>query len=158
MRYFRTMETVQIRDAIPADLKILLQFEQEIIKAERPYDPTLAPDPINYYDIGAYIVDDGVKVLVAEVEGHIVASGYALKKKALHYLDHEWYGYLGFMYTLPEYRGRGINQQITQKLVAWCRKNGLTEIRLTVYEENQSAVKAYEKSGFTKHLTEMRFG
>ncbi len=156
MRYFRPMENVHIRDAIAADLKVLLRFEQELIKAERPFDSTIAKDPVSYYDIGAYIEDTTVKVLVAEADGQIVASGYALKKRARHYLNHEWYGYLGFMYTLPEYRGKGINQQITNNLIAWCRQNGLQEIRLTVYEDNQSALRAYEKSGFTKHIAEMR--
>ncbi|MEL6484971.1 MAG: GNAT family N-acetyltransferase, partial [Bacteroidota bacterium] len=134
----------------------LLSFEQALIKAERPFDPTIAKDPVSYYDIASYVSDANVKVLVAEVDGQIVASGYALRKEARHYLDHKWYGYLGFMYTKREYRGKGINQKVTQGLVAWCKEMGLNEVRLTVYDENQSAVNAYLKSGFEKHIMEMR--
>jgi len=150
------MENVLIRDAKGTDVAVLLHFEQELIKAERPFDPTIANDPVSYYDIASYIEDDTVKVVVAEVDEKVVASGYALKKKARHYLDHDWYGYLGFMYTKPKYRGLGINKKIVQALIVWCRKNGLEEIRLTVYHDNQAAIKAYEKSGFVEHITEMR--
>ncbi len=150
------MENVHIRDAKSTDVPTLLSFEQALIKAERPFDPTIANDPVSYYDIASYVANPEVKVLVAEVDEKVVASGYALKKEARHYLDHKWYGYLGFMYTDTNYRGLGINQKITQGLIAWCRKNGLHEIRLTVYDENESAVNAYLKSGFEKHITEMR--
>ncbi|MGB5500466.1 MAG: GNAT family N-acetyltransferase, partial [Maribacter sp.] len=30
------------------------------------------------------------------------------------------------------------------------------EIRLTVYDENHAAIRAYEKVGFKKHIIEMR--
>ena len=150
------MENVQVRDAKSTDVPTLLSFEQALIRAERPFDPTIANDPVSYYDIASYVTDPEVKVLVAEIDKKLVASGYALKKEARHYLDHKWYGYLGFMYTDHNYRGRGINQKITQGLIAWCRKNGLHEIRLTVYDENESAVNAYLKSGFEKHIIEMR--
>ncbi|NQZ44027.1 MAG: GNAT family N-acetyltransferase [Flavobacteriaceae bacterium] len=150
------MQTVRIRDAEPGDLPTLLIFEQALIEAERPFDPTIADDAISYYDLGAYIARDDVKVMVAEIEGQVVSSGYALAKTARHYLDHEQYGYLGFMYTLPEFRGRGINQQIVEALKHWCLACGLHEIRLTVYEDNLPAIRAYEKAGFKKHLVEMR--
>jgi hypothetical protein len=35
------MSTINIREAKLEDLNILLEFEQGIITAERPYDPTL---------------------------------------------------------------------------------------------------------------------
>ena len=45
------MSTIQFRVANLTDLPILLQFEQGIITAERPFDPTLKPDPISYYNL-----------------------------------------------------------------------------------------------------------
>jgi ribosomal protein S18 acetylase RimI-like enzyme len=145
-----------IRDATLLDLPVLLGFEQKLIEAERPFDITIKRTPISYYDIEAYIKNDEVKVVVAEEAGKIVSSGYALKKEARHYLNHKFYGYLGFMYTDKEYRGKGINRKITEVLKEWCKANGLHEIRLTVYDENISAIKAYEKAGFKAHIVEMR--
>lgn len=156
MAYFRRMENVLIRDAILEDLPTLLAFEQDLIKAERPFDPTIANDPVSYYDIEAYIKNDQIKVVVAQIDGVIVSSGYALKKEAMAYLDHTFYGYLGFMYTVPEHRGKSINKLIVEELVHWCNEQGLSEIRLTVYDENSPALRAYEKVGFKKHICEMR--
>ncbi|MDT0608605.1 GNAT family N-acetyltransferase [Croceitalea rosinachiae] len=150
------MENVLIRDAVFNDLPILLRFEQELIKAERPFDPTIADDPISYYSVEDYISNDKVKLVVAEAGGRVVSSGYALQKQARTYLDHKYYGYLGFMYTMTDFRGKGINKKIVDELVKWCQNLGLKEVRLTVYDENLPAIKAYEKAGFKKHLCEMR--
>ena len=40
------------RSATLDDLPALKECEQGIIAAERPYDHTLKPDPISYYDLG----------------------------------------------------------------------------------------------------------
>ena len=145
-----------IRNATLEDLPVLLEFEQGIILAERPFDPTLDKDPISYYDLKAMVLDENTCVIVAEADGMLVGSGYAISKKARHYLDHENYAYLGFMFTHPEYRGMGVNALIVDELVRWSKEQGFIEIRLTVYEDNVPAIKAYEKVGFKKHLVEMR--
>jgi GNAT superfamily N-acetyltransferase len=145
-----------VRTATLGDLSVLLEFEQGIIKAERPMDPTLADDPITYYDISEMIVSENSEVVVVEYNSKVIASGYAKIKKARNYLDHEFYSYLGFMFTAPDFRGKGVNKLIVDKLHSWSISKGLKEIRLTVYDENPAAIKAYEKVGFKKHLIEMR--
>lgn len=147
---------IHIREATASDLPVLLEFEQAIIKAERPFDPTLADNPISYYDLGKMIQDPDIGVIVAETNNKIISSGYAVIKPARHYLDHTQYAYLGFMYTIPEFRGRGVNGKIVEVLKEWAVVRGLKEIRLTVYDDNDPAIKAYEKVGFKKHLIEMR--
>lgn len=151
-----SMKNIQIRNAHLEDLPVLLGFEQEIIKAERPFDVTLKEDPISYYDLKAMILDQEASVVVAEVDGKVVASGYAIPKRARHYLDHEYYAYLGFMYTDGQYRGMGINAKIVEALKSWSLERKFKEIRLTVYNDNLPAIKAYEKVGFKKHIIEMR--
>ncbi|HEY6899204.1 MAG TPA: GNAT family N-acetyltransferase, partial [Puia sp.] len=59
---------ISIRPATNADLDTLLRFEQGVISAERPFDPTLKPDPINYYDISYMISAPEVELLIAESE------------------------------------------------------------------------------------------
>ena len=145
-----------VREADLKDLPILLDFEQEIIKVERPFDPTIREGHVNYYDLKEYIEADYASVCVVEHQQKIVSSGYALRKEARSYLDHQSYAHLGFMYTVPEYRGLGINRLIIQALQDWARANDLTEIRLTVYDENEGAIKAYEKVGMEKHIIQMR--
>ncbi|MGC1516601.1 MAG: GNAT family N-acetyltransferase [Maribacter sp.] len=149
-------ENIQIREATTDDLPQLLRFEQEVILAERPFDPTIKNEEVYYYDLKGLMKNPRALVLVACDATRIIASGYALEKPARHYLDHEHYAYLGFMYTDASYRGRGINGRIIGSLQQWAVEQGLSEIRLTVYDENESAIRAYEKVGFKKHIVEMR--
>ncbi|MDC6384348.1 MULTISPECIES: GNAT family N-acetyltransferase [Flavobacteriaceae] len=149
-------KTIHIRRGTLEDLPTLLQFEQEIIRAERPFDVTIKEGHVSYYDLAQMVQDTEAHVVVAEADGKLVASGYAIPKKARHYLDHDWYAYLGFMYTDPEYRGLGINAKIVDELKQWSVQKGFKEIRLTVYSDNLPAIKAYEKVGFKKHIIEMR--
>ena len=150
------MTDIIIRPATQNDLATLLEFEQGIIKAERPFDPTLKEDPISYYDLEAMIGSNEAAVLVAIRHDEIVGSGYALVKEAKNYVDHERYAYLGFMFVPEQYRGQGINKKIIEAFKEWAVGMGLREIRLEVYAENTNAIKAYEKTGFTAHMLEMR--
>ena len=152
------MNSTHIRKAQLSDLAILLEFEQGIITAERPYDPTLKEGKIHYYDIEKMILSSHVEVLVATIDDTIVGSGYARIETAKPYLTHHNYAYLGFMYTHIDYRGKGINAKIIESLKDWCRSQDITELRLDVYNDNPSAIKAYEKAGFEKHLINMRIG
>lgn len=150
------MQNLTIRLATLKDLDVLLAFEQELIISERPFDETIKPAPVSYYDLKEYVQREDVAVVVAESEGRVISSGYALAKRAREYLDHDEYAYLGFMYTVPEYRGKGVNAEIVAYLKNWARDRGLREIRLTVYSDNLPAIRAYEKAGFKSHLVEMR--
>jgi len=150
------MEQIITRPATLADLDTLLAFEQGIITAERPFDPTLREGEIHYYDLSAYIASPDVEVTVAELNGEIIGSGYARLETAKDYYKHERYAYLGFMYVKPEFRGRGVNSTVLEALKTWVRSRGISEIRLEVYHNNYPAVKAYEKAGFSKNLVLMR--
>ncbi|MCM4169632.1 Acetyltransferase YpeA [Arenibacter antarcticus] len=145
-----------VRTATLADLRILKNFEQEIIGAERPFDETLERDPISYYDLQELILADTALVLLAEFNSRVVGSGYGLIRDAKPYLDHKKFTYLGFMYTDAEYRGKGVNKAIVEALLEWSKSKGITEVRLTVYNDNAPAIRAYQKVGFKKHIVEMR--
>jgi GNAT superfamily N-acetyltransferase len=152
------MKDIIIRQATINDYDSLLQFEQGVISAERPFDPTLKQDPVRYYDIGQMIAAEDVHLLVAVHEGQLIGCGYARLEVSKGYLRHARHAYLGFMYTHPEYRGRGVNQSIIDALKAWSTSKGVFEMRLDVYEGNTSARRAYEKAGFSGHMLQMRMG
>lgn len=147
---------VIVREAEAADLDRLLDFEQGVIEAERPFDPTLKREPICYYDMAAMLAASHIRVVVAEVEGQLVASGYARIEDSKPYLTHDKHSYMGFMFTAPEYRGKGVNQKIVEALEKWSLQQGVTEMRLEVYIENASAIRAYEKIGFSGCILKMR--
>ncbi|MGE8433891.1 GNAT family N-acetyltransferase [Chryseobacterium joostei] len=145
------------REATKEDLKILLEFEQGIVSAERPFNSTLIDGEIHYYDLNEFIQSPDATLIVVEDNNEIVASGYALIKKSdKDYNNFKSYAYLGFMYVKPEYRGKGINKLITDELVNWAKSRNISEVRLDVYAQNDSAIKAYEKAGFEPLLLTMR--
>lgn len=150
------MDNIKIRKATENDLPVLQEFEQEIIKYERVFDNCLKEEEIHYYNFRDLITSLKATVLVAEVDNAIVGSGYAEIKKADTYLKHNEYGYIGLMYVRTQLRGKGINQQILQRLKEWLAQKQIKEIRLVVYDENVLAKNAYLKSGFKGHVLEMR--
>lgn len=150
------MKDIIIRKATFDDKNALLVFEQGVIHAERPFNPTLKESDINYYDIDQMISSEDIELLVAESGGELIGSGYVRIENAKPYLKYTQYAYLGFMYVDPKYRGLGVNQKIIEELKAWAASRGLTEFRLDVYQANEPAIRAYEKAGFTGILVQMR--
>ncbi len=147
---------IKIRKAIVADLPTLLDFEQQLITVERPMDISLEKEKkIHYYDIGAFIKSEKAEVFVAVAETEIIGSGYGLIKNNDSKFKHPIYGYVGFMFVIEKYRGKGISTLILNQIFNWFKTKNITETRLKVYEENPSAIKAYEKIGFEKNLIEM---
>ena len=145
-----------IRIATLKDLTVLLRFEQGVIEAERPFDPTIKECEITYYDISELITSPNSEVFVAEIENEIVASGYVKIKSDRHYLKHEKQGYLGFMYVSEKHRGKQLNKHIIDALLQWCKLRNIFEVRLDVYDDNIPAINAYQKVGFKKHMINMR--
>jgi ribosomal protein S18 acetylase RimI-like enzyme len=148
--------TIKIRKATKADLPKLLEFEQGVIASERPYDKQLKDDPISYYDLEKLIESDNSEVLVAELNGHLIASGYALIRDSKPCLKSPKQTYLGFMFVEPNYRGQAVNQLIVDGLIEWSRSQNIYEIILDVYADNLAAIRAYHKAGFEKNLVQMR--
>lgn len=138
------------------DVETLLNFEQELIAAERPFDSTLKTSQAHYYDIEKMITASHIELLVAELDNELAGCGYARIEDAKPYLQHKQHAYLGFMYVKPQHRGKGINKMIMDALAAWAASENITELRLDVYYENVSAIKAYDKAGFKKHMLNMR--
>jgi ribosomal protein S18 acetylase RimI-like enzyme len=149
-------KNITIRPAVNTDLPKLAEFLQTLVDAERPFDPTLKEGEIFYYDIQELISDKATEILVVESNNEIIGSGYAQIRSAKPYEKHEVFGYLGFMFVNPEFRGQGISGLLLTALKKWILSQGITEVRLQVYDENESAVKAYEKAGFKKIVTTMR--
>jgi RimJ/RimL family protein N-acetyltransferase len=151
-----TSAETSFRTATVQDIDALRQFEQGIVSAERPFDPTLKAGPIQYYDIERMLLSDTVRFVVAERGNSLVGCGFARIDSAKTYLRHSQQAYLGMMYVDPKYRGQSIIGGIVERLKTWCCSKGVMELRLEVYSDNLAAVGAYEKAGFSKHMIEMR--
>ncbi|MDD7915429.1 GNAT family N-acetyltransferase [Polaribacter ponticola] len=149
-------ESILIRKANLDDIKTLLDFEQGVIIAEKPLDPFLSKDKIFYYNIPELIVSENANLLVAVSNNELVASGYLRIENSKQYHKNPQHGYIGFMFVKPSFRGKRISTLILNSLKDWAKEKNLKELRLDVYSNNDGAVKAYERFGFTKSLVNMR--
>jgi RimJ/RimL family protein N-acetyltransferase len=145
-----------IRKATKKDLPILMEFMNGLVEAERPMDPTIKDGHVVYYDLSEIMANEESDLFVVELNNELVASGYAKIKDDRPYLKHKKQGYLGFMFVPEKHRGNGYNKLIMDALLKWCKDRNISEIRLDVYEDNPSAIRAYEKAGLKKYLITMR--
>jgi GNAT superfamily N-acetyltransferase len=152
------MNEIVIRPASLSDRETLLRFEQGVITAERPFDSTLKPGQISYYDLEELITAAHSELLLAELDSRPIGCGYARIETAKPYLNHERYSYVGFIYVEPDHRGKGVSAKIIEALKRWSLAQNVNEMRLEVYHDNVAAIRAYEKVGFSKHMLEMRIG
>jgi len=145
-----------IREANSEDMSALLELEQRVIEAERPFNSSIKTGKTHYYDLENLISSQDSCLIVVEVSGDIVATGYAKIQESKIAFNHDKHAYLGFMIVSPEHRGQGINQTVMNHLIEWSKGRGITDLYLDVYSENESAIKAYRKAGFEPCLMEMK--
>tara|TARA_R110002073_G_scaffold153052_2_gene308008 strand:+ start:404 stop:868 length:465 start_codon:yes stop_codon:yes gene_type:complete len=145
-----------VRKATEKDLPVLMEFMKGLVEAERPMDPTIKDGQVVYYDLSKIMQKKDSDLFVVELNNELVASGYAKIKEDRPYLKHDKQGYLGFMFVPEKHRGNGYNKLIMDVLLKWCKDRNIFEIRLDVYQDNPSAIRAYEKAGMKKHLIMMR--
>lgn len=55
------------------------------------------------------------------------------------------YGYVTNVYTLPEYRGKGIGSMIMDEVNKWSKDNGLTFLMVW---PSETSIEFYERNGF----------
>jgi len=147
---------LNFREAKTSDIPKLLELEQCVVEAERPFNASIKSEGAFYYDLEQLIACDNALLLVIEIGNEIAATGYAQIRNSKPSLAHEQHSYLGFMYVSPQFRGQGINSILIEKLIEWSKLKGVNTLYLDVYSENQSAIKAYEKVGFKSSLVEMK--
>jgi ribosomal protein S18 acetylase RimI-like enzyme len=149
------MNEPTLRQATTADHSPLLALEQALIEAERPFDSTLKPGAVCYYDIMHFIEDPNTFLVVADVQGRVVGAGYVQLRSSNDYYSHDQHGYLGFIFVDAEYRGMGLANRIIDRLKAWANERGVTYFTLDVYADNQAALAAYERAGFKRVAVKM---
>lgn len=150
------MTNLVIREARLADMPTLLKYEQGVIDYERTLNADIRKEDVKYYNLKSLITGRNSVVFVGEIDGKIVATGYALIKEGLAQFTYNKYTYLGFMYVVPEYRGKGINAKIIDATMDWSKTREVDLLRLEVYSQNESAIKAYKKLGFETQMQEMK--
>jgi GNAT superfamily N-acetyltransferase len=150
------MSGVKVRRATASDIPVLRQFEQGIVAAERPFDPTIRKGDVHYYDIGALVASGDAFVAIAEIDGAPAGCGFARKAASRAFAEPPFHAYIGLMYVAPDYRRQGVSSLVMARLKAWAKEVGLVALHLEVYPDNAAAVQSYAKSGFAPYMLEMR--
>ncbi len=150
------MNNLVIRPATLEDFDIIDQFQVGLIEFERKFDPSIAPEKeTRYYPRGEI---EGLirakSLLVAEIDGKLVGCGFG-KVEKVDWAEPRESGYIGFIYVLPEHRGKGVATAIISKLVEYFKAKGISLFRIKSYSDNERAINAYKKLGFVPYLTEL---
>ena len=145
-----------IRPATASEIPVLRALEQNVVEAERPFNDAIRQDGAIYYDIEDLISSDASCLLVADVDGEIIGTGYVQIRGSKPCFSHDQHAYLGFMFVSPEHRGKRVNATIVEHLINWSSERGVKDCYLHVYADNAPAIRAYEKAGFDSLMVEMK--
>jgi GNAT superfamily N-acetyltransferase len=149
--------TLNFREANVNDLSELLEIEQCLIDFERPFNAVIKSKNTIYCDFPHLISDDDSYLLVVELSGEIIGTGYAQIRDSREELIHRKHSYIGFIFVSLEHRGKALSQKIIERLIEWSKSKRVNDFYLNVYSQNKTAIKAYEKAGFKPGLVEMRY-
>lgn len=59
---------------------------------------------------------------------------------------------LEVIYIKPEFRGRGIANELIQSCLAWVKANQIQKIKTEIFAKNEVSRKAFEKNGFEPYV------
>jgi RimJ/RimL family protein N-acetyltransferase len=65
--------------------------------------------------------------------------------------------YLGGFAIHPDYAGMGEGTRMMEEIIDYCRKKNFLRVELSVAEENEKAIRLYERSGFVKEGVMKKF-
>ncbi len=84
---------------------------------------------------------------IKEMDGNIVACAGAFIKSDIPYcfFSNPFYGFIGDVYTLPEYRGNGYATELTADAISWLKAKGVQRISLLASEQARGI---YKRMGF----------
>lgn len=100
------------------------------------------------------IGSDNAFAIVA-VDGNKVVGLLIANKKNAPYLENPIICNIGTLGVVQEYRKQGIGKMLMDEFLAFCKKNGIQEVKLGVFNDNKIAYKFYEDYGFKPQEQEM---
>lgn len=109
--------------------------------------------PTKYWEDTLAMDDNESAIFFAEHDGHLIGmTGIARGRfpKTRHGAD------IWGVYVTSSWRGLRIAEELIRSCVDWAKKRGIFILRLAVVATNTSAIRCYERCGFTTYGTEPR--
>lgn len=150
---------MKIRKATEKDLESLNELQIALAKYETKFcdilkDPeTVGEQYFKHYE--EKIKREDCAFFVAEENTRII--GYILGETDTpeHHYIYEKRGYLADIFVLEKYRGRGIGEELTKRLLEWFKARGMRWIIVGAYTDNVPAIKFWKKMGFKDYVIVM---
>jgi len=150
---------ITIRPARATDLSAMTSLLSQIVSVHYAVRPDIFRAAYEY-KIENFSEDENAPVFAAVDENaHVVGClwcvimrerGNALK------IDRDWLC-IDDLCVSADYRKHGIGQRLVDFAVFFARQNGLSRIELNVYQDNENAVRFYERYGFRTQKRVMEF-
>jgi ribosomal protein S18 acetylase RimI-like enzyme len=102
--------------------------------------------------IGKLLKDEDTQVLVAKVEGKIVAYSITKIESYPPVFKVEKFGHIYDMAVKSEFRRAGLGEKLMEKIEAWVKSKGINKIELRVVSENTIGVSFWRKMGFKEFM------
>ena len=137
--------TFHIRRATPADLESLVSFA--VAEAQEAEGVKKDSERVRQ-GVTTALNDDSIAMYwVLEKSNTTVIGSVSIVKEWSDW-NSGYYWWIQNMYILPEFRGKGLMQQLIQALKDTAQEEGALELRLYVHKNNAQAISAYQKVGF----------
>ena len=150
-------DNLKIRLAVPADAELLTDLRLQMRRERETAQLTISEESFrqNNLDYFSKFVADGSYVgVIAEIDGEVAATGgICLHNHPPSYsMPDGRSACLLNMYTLPQFRGRGLAGKIVAVLVEEARKAGCSQVFLNASVMGKGV---YQKFGFVDVADEM---
>jgi GNAT superfamily N-acetyltransferase len=142
------MQPIEVRTATGHDLRRIIAMKLAMFE-ESGHASALAANArdVIFEDYQRLYVIAEAQHFVAEANGAVIACAGAFLKSDLpfRYFQVPVYGFIGDVFTEPEFRSRGIAKALNEKALAWLHLKGVTMVRLLASEAGRPL---YAKLGF----------
>jgi len=141
----RDLPDIEIRtDIRPGDIGMLIHLHGWIYAQECGYNHVFEAYVCRtFYEWMQRYDPENDRIWLAEAEGRIVGSIAVIGKG-------EGIAQLRWFILHPDYRGAGLGKQLFQQAMAYGREKGLRQMFLETTDDQETAIRMYEKSGFRK--------
>jgi RimJ/RimL family protein N-acetyltransferase len=151
-----TRGSVAIREAAPSDVEgfreLRLHALQNAPTAFSSDYEVNSNQPISYWE-GRLTFDQHGTIFFAEYENELIGmTGIRRREsaKTRHSAD------IFSVYVRPEWRGLHIAEALIEACIAWAKAQDVNIVKLGVLSSSTSAVRCYQRCGFTVYGTEPR--
>ncbi len=153
---------IEIKAADKAIIPQIVSLWSEFMDYHREINPLFTrrgEGHLNFRDYLEKLLSDGeAQVLAALDGGKVVAFSIARIMEYPPVFETAKHGEITDLAVKPEYRRRGIGEEMLERMMEWFKSKGMTRVDLRVASQNRIGRAFWEKQGFRTYLDVMGKG